>query len=68
MMFYRSNGCRGTSDQRHQGPFCLGFIFRLMMNDRSVAIFSESFGRDLPTSVAVNTGRVDEKIAGNVFS
>ena len=67
MMFGRSNRRSRTSDESHQRPLCRVFSFGLMMNDRSVAIIFECLWCNLAARVAINTCRVDEEIAGNIF-
>ena len=67
MRLDRSNRCGRTSDQSHQCAFDFPGAFRLMVNDRSVVILGECLRCDLPTGVAIDAGRVDVEISGNIL-
>src|SRR2546428_7139016 len=55
-----------AGDQRHARAVRLRFAGRLAVDVARVAALGEGVGRDLPAGAAVDAGRVDEEVAGDV--
>ena len=66
MMLNCSNGRGRASNQSHHRAADFFICLRLMMNYRVIAIFTECRWGNLATSIAIDTGRVYEEIAGDI--
>src|SRR4029078_468173 len=64
---YSADGTGGTSNQGHQGKTRLGFGFRLVIDAALLAVVAKNRRRELAAGVAVDAGRVNEEIAGDIL-